>query len=213
MTKQFRGMLMAALAMAATMGSAHADPVEITFTGFADFQLGEEIFEDAAFTIRTAADTANVLRTTVPNTTIRVLQYQGLPATLFVDGLGDGKLTYNVSVFSNPVGQIAGLMASVNFIPFHSVFDMVDMFGLKSPVLATYDLKSDLRLEDAEFYDPQQWYELDTSFGKLTATGFQSVKMDVKVTPVPEASSGMLFALGGGLLMGAGASRRRPSRV
>ena len=51
-------------------------------------------------------------------------------------------------------------------------------------------------IDDGPVYDPQQWFELDTSFGPLTATGFQSVSMHVATSAVPESSTALLLALG-----------------
>lgn len=207
MKKQLFNVL-ATLALAAPMASAHADLIDIVFTGIADFEVEEQVFEDAAFTVRTTADTAKLALTTIPLTDIVGFQYEDLPGRIEIAGLGEGTFTEGISVFSNPTGQIAGLMAYVNFMPFHQVFPLADMFGLKSPVLANYDLKSDLLLEGAEFYDPQQWYQVKTSFGPLTATGFESVTMQVSASAVPEISSALLFALGACFLGGASALRR-----
>ena len=205
MKKQFTHAL-AALAMVSCGGTAHAGFVDIVFSGIADFQIGEQTIDDAAFTVRTTANTNLLFHVPVQGRDYTALQYEGLAGALTIEGLGEGTITEAISVFNNPTEQVLGLMAVVNFMPFHSLIGPVDMFGLVSPQLASYDLKSDLLLEDAGFYDGQQWYEVETSLGKVTATGFESVKL--QVTTVPEASTSLLFALGGCGLLWAAARRR-----
>ena len=45
--------------------------------------------------------------------------------------------------------------------------------------------------------------------GKLTASGFSDMSLQVKVSPVPEASTAALFALGGVVLAGVATRQRR----
>jgi hypothetical protein len=208
MTKQFRS-VMTALAMAVSAMSAHAGLIDITFSGVADFQIGEQILEDAAFTVRTTADTAKVFLTSPPFSDIEVLQYDELVGLLTIDGLGSGSFTKTIAVFSNPADEVAGLMAHAQVNPFAQVFEIVDLLDVKSPQLASYDLKSDIVLNDAAFYDPQQWYQVETSFGKVTASGFEAVKMQVAASTVPEPSTALFFALGSAMLIGAATMRVR----
>lgn len=205
--------LAAALVLAASAPSAHAEPIDFTFSGIADFELGDRTFENAAFTVRATADTAQRKVTEHPFDFNEMVQYDELPGLLSVAGLGEGSFTTGLTIFNNPAVQTVGVATRVEFIPFSQIFQIADLFGLRSPELATYDLKSDLLLEGAGFYDPMQWFEIGTSFGKLTATGFQSVAMQVSVSPVPESSTAWLFALGGALMAGAGAASRRRASV
>ncbi|MFT3858736.1 MAG: hypothetical protein QM742_14980 [Aquabacterium sp.] len=206
MKKPFQSML-GALALALPTLAAQAAPIDFTFSGVADFELEDgRTLEDAAFTVRTTADTVNLQKFFFEE--FDVLQYTDLTASLSVAGLGDGQFTDRVGVFANPAVQSVGFQAPVSWLPFKQVFSIADLFALMHPTVEGFDMASDFKLDEAQVYDPQQWFIIPTSFGKLSATGFQSLTMQVTTSPVPEPLNAALFGLGGIALIGLMGVRR-----
>lgn len=203
--------LLPALAVVLSASLAHAEPIEFIFSGTADFELGDTLIEGARFDIRTTAMTEAL--TELDHQGVTVFEYANLAGTLFVEGLGDGQFTSPVGLFHAPAMQMAGYMAAVNFMPFHQVFTPLDILNVVAPELASYDMKSDLAVELAQAVDPQQWYQVKTSLGPLTAYGFRDMTLQAKVSPVPEVSSAAMWMMGGALwLAGAAVRRSRSAR-
>ncbi len=202
---------LAALAMAVSSTAAQAEPIEFVFSGTADFELGEQFIEGARFSLRATADTESLGK--LDHFGLPVFEYANLSGTLFVEGLGEGVFLDPVGLFQSPELETVGFMAAVNFQPFHQVFTPLDILDIRAPVLLTYDMKSDLQLSNTEVFDPQQWYQVGTSLGALTAYGFHDVSLQVTLSPVPEPSTVALWALGGVMVAGVACRRRREASL
>lgn len=192
----FPSLLVCSLLLVGLAQSASADTLEYVFTGTASGTIGGTPFTDATLTVSVVGDTSNIMYTYA-----YFLDAPGGAAMFSIGGLGTGTFNDGTYVFDNQTafGGTVGFGDGSDDIQIHDAD-----FG--STVFSTYDLSYPIGpLGFVTDPSTSDWVNLPTSLGGMTVTSYTDVSFQAIAAPEP----GSLLMLGTGLLVLAGAMRKK----
>ena len=178
---------------------ATADPLIITFSGFAGGFVGDRSFNFDAFTLTFETDTSLIEKPDCCTSAFSTPA--GTPATFSIEGIGSGTLMGDQAVFANP--------SSNEFAVGIWHADSNYWMDLKSTAAMDYDLSTSnepVPVASAVAFRSS----FPTSMGSISFESLSDVTFTAMVESVPEPASVML--LGSGLIILCLALRRLGAR-
>jgi len=156
-----------------TLGKA--EPILFTFTGTGTGSAGATTFTNIPFTLRLAADTANVFRT--PQT---LYSLDGAYSTIELTGVGSGSFQVGTRFWVDQSIKFLGFSLATVFGP--------DRLITYHPSFSAYDLQTSFGPVTALGSDSRQFLDMPSSLGSISLIAVSDVTFTAELGSPPHVS-------------------------